>query len=94
MGHNYPEHPVAGVFMMVTFCVLLTPLMVFIREKSGSVVIAAIAHGTINALGGISIMYLAGYKELIGGITGLAGFIALAVADLVILLLRKNLKTA
>ena len=93
MGHNYPEHPVAGVFMMIAFCMLFTPVMVFIREKSGSVIMAAIAHGTLNALAGISIMYLAGYKELIGGITGIAGFIVLAVADLVILLLRKNLKT-
>lgn len=94
MGHNYPEHPVAGVFMMVAFCVLVTPLMVFIREKSGSVIMAAIAHGTINALGGLPIVYLIGYKELLSGITGLAGFIVLAVADIVILLLKNKDKTA
>ena len=94
MGHNYPEHPVAGVFMMVAFCVLVTPLMVFIREKSGSVIMAAIAHGTINALGGLPIVYLIGYKELLSGITGLAGFIVLVVADIVILLLKNKDKTA
>ncbi len=94
MGHNYPEHPVAGVFMMVAFCVLVTPLMVFIREKSGSVIMAAIAHGTINALGGLPIVYLIGYKELLSGITGLAGFIVLAVADIVILLLKNKDNTA
>lgn len=94
MGHNYPEHPVAGVFMMIAFCMLFTPVMVFIREKSGSVIMAAIAHGTLNALAGISIMYLAGYKELVGSITGIAGFIVLAVADLLIFLLRNNRKTA
>ena len=90
MGHNYPEHPVAGVFMMVAFCVLVTPLMVFIREKSGSVIMAAIAHGTINAFGGLPILYLIGYKELLSGITGLAGFIVLALADVAVLLLRKK----
>lgn len=94
MGHNYPEHPVAGAFMMVAFCVLATPLMVLIREKSGSVIMAAIAHGTINALGGLPIVYLIGYKELLSGITGLAGFIVLAVADIVILLLKNKDKTA
>lgn len=94
MGHNYPEHPVAGVFMMVAFCVLLTPLMIFIREKSGSVIMAAVAHGTVNALGGISILYLSGYKELLGGITGLAGFIVLVLADLAILLYRNKQITA
>ncbi len=94
MGHNYPEHPVAGVFMMIAFCMLFTPVMVFIREKSGSVIMAAIAHGTLNALAGISIMYLAGYKELVGSITGIAGFIVLAVADLLIFLFRNNRITA
>lgn len=94
MGHNYPEHPVAGVFMMIAFCMLFTPVMVFIREKSGSVIMAAIAHGTLNALAGISIMYLAGYKELVGSITGIAGFIVLAIADLLIFLFRNNRITA
>ncbi len=94
MGHNYPSHPVAGVFMMVAFCMLVTPLMVFIRERSGSVIMAAIAHGTINALGGLPIVYLIGYKELLSGITGLAGFIVLALADTVILLLNNKRKTA
>jgi membrane protease YdiL (CAAX protease family) len=94
MGHNYPEHPVAGVFMMIAFCMLFTPVMVFIREKSGSVIMAAIAHATLNALAGISIMYLAGYKELVGSITGIAGFIVLAIADLLIFLFRNNRITA
>ena len=94
MGHNYPEHPVPGVFMMIAFCVLVTPLMVFIREKSGSVIMAAIAHGTINALAGLPILYLIGYKELLSGFTGLAGFIALAVADIVLLLLVNRKKTS
>lgn len=94
MGHNYPEHPVAGVFMMIAFCMLFTPVMVFIREKSGSVIMAAVAHGTLNALAGISIMYLAGYNELVGSITGIAGFIVLAIADLLIFLFRNNRITA
>ena len=35
-GHNYPQHPVAGVFMMVAFCLLLTPMLMYFRQKSGS----------------------------------------------------------
>jgi len=93
MGHNYPSYPVAGVFMMVVFCVLFTPLMIFIREKSGSVIMAAIAHGTINALGGLSIVYLSGYHELLSGITGLAGFIVLAVCNLVLFFYLKRMPT-
>lgn len=94
MGHNYPEHPVAGVFMMVAFCVLITPLMLLIREKSGSVVMAAVAHGTVNALAGLSILYLSGYNDLLCGFPGLAGFIVLAVVDVLIFFFRKRSKIA
>ena len=94
MGHNYPDHPVAGVFMMVAFCVLFTPLMILIREKSGSVVMAAVAHGTVNALAGVSIIYLSGFDELLCGFPGLAGFIVLAVVDILIFFFRKRSKTA
>ncbi|MDR2764989.1 MAG: CPBP family intramembrane metalloprotease [Tannerella sp.] len=79
MGHNYPQHPVAGVFMMVIFCVLLTPVMTYLVLKSKSVITAAIYHGTLNAIAGISTLYLAGGNDLTNGTTGLAGFIALAI---------------
>jgi|PlaIllAssembly_1097288.scaffolds.fasta_scaffold3139964_1 hypothetical protein len=39
----------------------------------------AIVHGTLNATAGISIMVIDGGNDLITGITGLSGFITLAV---------------
>lgn len=90
MGHNYPQHPVAGVFMMIAFCVLLTPIMNFFREKSGSAVVAAIAHGVINATAGVSLMYLTTQNDLLYGATGLAGFLVLIVLDLCILAYQKR----
>lgn len=83
-GHNYPEYPVYGVFMMIAWCMLLTPLFNFIRIKSNSVVPAGIAHGTLNALGGLSIIYIEGGHPLLNGITGLSGFIALALVNFLI----------
>lgn len=94
MGHNYPGHPVAGVFMMIAFCILMTPVLIFIREKTGSVIMAAVAHGTVNALAGLSIIYLSGYDELLSGFTGLAGFIVTAIFDILILFFRRRSKTA
>ena len=44
-GHNYPEHPVIGVFMMTIWCILLAPIFSYIRLKSKSVIAAAIMHG-------------------------------------------------
>jgi len=84
MGHNYPQHPQIGVLMMVVFCMLLTPFFLYITIKSKSVIAAAIMHGTMNATAGISIMAIEGGTDLVSGITGLAGFITLAIYLLIL----------
>lgn len=80
-GYNYPQHPVAGVFMMILFCILYTPLLNFITLKANSVVAAAIMHGTINGLAGVAFMLLQGGSDLTVGITGAAGLIALLLLN-------------
>jgi len=84
MGHNYPQHPQIGVLMMIVFCILLTPIMQYLTIKSKSVIASAIAHGTLNAVAGISIMAVSGGNDLTMGITGIAGFITLFISVLVI----------
>lgn len=90
MGHNYPDHPIAGVFMMVLLCVVMTPVFLYLREKSGSTVVAAIAHGTLNGSAGISVMYLAGGNDLLCGTTGLVGIIIFVILDLLVYFLKKR----
>ena len=88
-GHNYPKYPYIGVFMMIVFTTLLSPLFSFIRIKSNSVITSAIMHGTLNASYGLSIMLLKGGNELTVGITGLAGFIALFILNFILWLYIK-----
>jgi len=80
-GHNYPQHPVAGVFMMVVFCLLLAPMLMYFRQKSGSVIVPAILHGTFNAVAGISAMVVTPANDLLYGGAGLSGFIVLLMTD-------------
>ena len=77
MGHNYPQHPEIGVLMMIIWCILLTPLFLFITIKSKSVIAASIMHGTLNGTAGIAIMLIDGGNDLTVGMTGLAGFLSL-----------------
>jgi membrane protease YdiL (CAAX protease family) len=79
MGHNYPQHPVIGVFMMIILCILLSSLLIYITIKSKSVIAAAIMHGTMNATAGISIMLIDGGNDLTTGMPGLAGFITIII---------------
>lgn len=83
-GHNYPQHPVAGVFMMVLLCILMTPLLLYFRKKSGSVIVPAIMHGSINALVGISNLLVEPANDLLIGGPGLAGMLVFLLTDLVI----------
>lgn len=83
MGHNYPEHNFLGVGMMTIWCILLSPLFLFIRLKTHSVIGTSIMHGTLNASAGIPLLYLAGGNDLTLGFTGFAGFIVLALVILI-----------
>jgi len=77
IGHNYPEHPVIGIFMMIIWCVLLSFVFGYLRIKSKSVVSSSILHGTLNASAGIALLYIVGGNDITIGMTGLSGFIAL-----------------
>lgn len=78
-GHNYPQNPLAGVFMMIIFTLLLSPIISYVRLKSKSVIAAAIMHGSINGTLGLSIIVIKGGNDMTVGVTGLSGFIVLAI---------------
>jgi uncharacterized protein len=78
-GHNYPQHPRIGVFMMTILTLLLAPIYSYITIKAKSVIAAAIMHGTINGLAVLPISLINGGNDLTVGMSGLAGFIAIAI---------------
>ena len=81
-GHNCPQHPVAGVFMMVAMCVALTPMLMYFRLKSGSVIVPAIMHGTFNGVVGLSMILVTPANDLLYGGPGLAGIITFLLVDI------------
>lgn len=85
-GHNYPQHPAAGIFMMIAMCILLTPILLYFRQKSGSVIVAAVMHGTFNGVVGLSNIFVLPFNDLLIGGPGLAGLLVLLGTDLVIFL--------
>lgn len=79
-GHNYPSNPSLGVLLMVVFCMLLSPAFEWVRARSGCVLGPTWMHGTLNALGGASVL-VAG-SDLLRGPAGLAGMIVLMLFNL------------
>ena len=88
-GHNYPQHPVAGVGLMIGWCVLLAPLVSYVRLRGRSVIAAAVFHGTLNGTAGVALVVVKGGTDLTIGLTGLAGLIVLAIANLGLLLYER-----
>lgn len=79
MGHNYPNEPEWGVLLMVVFCVLAGVLELYFVLKTKSMILAAIMHGTINAVAGLTIYFTLGGNDFLNGFTGLPGFIVMLV---------------
>ena len=88
MGHNYPHHPQWGVLMMVVVCIPMSFIIQYFRIKSGSVIVAAIMHGTCNAVAGTTMLFvgLDRFNDLLDGACGLAGILAMLVVAIVIFL--------
>lgn len=84
MGHNYPEHPVPGVFLWTVNCVFLGIVFSYVRVRAKSVVAAAVMHGTYNATASLAIILIVGGNDLITGVQGVPGVIVTAVAAAVL----------
>ncbi len=91
-GHNYPQNPVIGVFMMIIFCLLLSPILAIVRLRSKSVIAAGIFHGSLNANAGLAIIMIRGGDDLTVGVTGIAGFVVLLVLNLCIFLFDRSVR--
>lgn len=91
MGHNYPNEPRWGVLLMVVMCVLLGTIELYFVLKSKSMVVAAIMHGTINAVSGMTIYFTLGGNDFLNGMAGLAGFIVMAATILCIWVYDKHI---
>ncbi len=80
-GHNYPGgRPVLGVFMMIVFCLLLGVIFSWLYLQTHSPWTPTLAHGSLNATAGLSILFLADVDIVVGGtVSSAIGWIGLAV---------------
>lgn len=58
LGYNYPGQPVLGLAAMCVLCTLVGAVLAWLRQRSGSVWPAALAHGAMNAAVGSFMLVL------------------------------------
>ena len=79
-GHNYPDHPILGVGMMIIFTTLLGIFFSWLYLKTRSPWAPALGHGTVNAVASLPLIFLTGTSLSLGGaLTSVSGWIALAI---------------
>ena len=84
MGHNYPNEHYWGIPLMVVMCILLGIIELYFVLKTKSMIVAAIMHGTVNAVSGVVIYFTLGGNDFLNGMPGLSGFIVMAATILCI----------
>ncbi len=83
-GHNFPQHPVVGVPLMIEFCIFFGIVLGWLRLASGSVFPAALAHASTNGPGSTPLVFLRGRSDLTTGLSGLLGQLVILVFVLVL----------
>ncbi|WP_337006414.1 CPBP family intramembrane glutamic endopeptidase [Microbacterium sp. LB12] len=85
LGYNFGRTDITGVLFMIGGCVAWGILLGWVRLRSASVWPAVIAHGSLNAAGGLVVLFAAAQPDLaLAGPLGVAAWIVLAVVALVL----------
>jgi len=92
-GLNYPEHPLIGMLTMTAMCIPLGVLHSWVRLRAGTVLAAAVMHGTFNGLAGVTLGAVRGGSDLTIGFTGLCGIMAMCILAAAALLTPPRIDT-
>lgn len=92
LGHNYgvgyAGYPWVGILLMILFCIFFGIFLTWLTRRTGSAIPAALAHGGLNAVASIGVLFcLPGYSPLVGPLPmGTVGGLPVLIAGLVCLL--------
>lgn len=93
-GLNYPDNAVLGIGLFTVYCMLLSPLLTLVRDRGGSVFAAGVFHGTVNAVGGLTLGMLSNPTFPWNGVVGIGGFLALALGVALVFILQRKAPAA
>jgi membrane protease YdiL (CAAX protease family) len=87
LGYNFGRTDLFGVLLMIGGSIAWGVLLGWLRLRSASVWPAVIAHGSLNAAGGLIVIFAAAKPDLaLAGPLGVAGWIVIAVVTVALVL--------
>lgn len=76
-GFRFPDHPLAGAGLMSVWCVLASPVLVYLRVRGASVVPVAMFRGTLVALT-LTAAEMSNTSDWLRPFFGLSGLVGIA----------------
>jgi membrane protease YdiL (CAAX protease family) len=78
-GYNFPGQPVLGMVVFTVSAVLLSVIFGWIRQRSGSIWAASLAHAATNAIGGslMLVLFFGAGNPLFVAYLGILGWVPL-----------------
>lgn len=91
-GYNFPDQPLVGSLMFPVFCVLVSIIFGWIRERSGSIWASSLAHSATNVVGGslLALLFSGAASMMVVGYAGLLAIPPLALVCLLVLMARRG----
>lgn len=91
-GLEYKGYPYAGIGMMVVFCIFIGMFFSYLSIKCNSCIPAVIAHGAMNAVATIGVVFTVdGGKTLFGpSITGILSMIPTIITAVIVMVLLRH----
>jgi membrane protease YdiL (CAAX protease family) len=83
---NFPQDPVAGVFMMIISCLLMAPVFAYVRLRAKSVLATTLFHGSLNGASLLAIVLLGTGNDFDTGLVGAPGAIVFALVTVCLLI--------
>ncbi len=93
-GYAYPNHPLLGGVLLLALTQALAPIYAWLRDRSGSIFVPAVFHGTCSGTSAVAIAFVRGGDELSSGFTGVAGLIAATAVCVTVASVRPSRSTA
>ncbi len=84
LGYGFPDHPLSGAALMSGWCVLASPVLVYLRVRASSVIPVAMFRGTLMALT-LAAAEMANTTDILRPFFGISGLVGIAVVLLVLL---------
>ncbi|GEK80040.1 CPBP family intramembrane glutamic endopeptidase [Agrococcus baldri] len=80
LGYNFARPDLLGVLSMVAFCLVVGVLLHWLRAVCRNVWVPAVAHGAINAVTGVTLLFLPqGADALLTTVLGVPGWIVIGL---------------